>query len=75
MISFRADSEVERALQTLGATDGGSRTDVIKRALIGAARQAQSEQIRARAQYLAIDSDDLAESRAIREDMESVSAW
>jgi hypothetical protein len=73
-ISFRSDSEVERALAQL-MMNGRSQTAVIKSALLLAAETESRVRLAADAAALASDPDDLAEIRAVREDMDTLRAW
>ena len=73
-ITFRTDAESEDALAELTA-DGRNKTDVIKAALILAAQAQRRERLRAEAAALAADTEDLAEIRAVREDMDDLRAW
>jgi hypothetical protein len=73
-ISFRSDSEVERALAQL-MENGRSKTDAIKAALLLAADVERRELIRVEATQVAHDPEDLAEIRAVREDLDVIRAW
>lgn len=73
-ITFRTDPESDRALEELTA-DGRNRSEVIKAALIAAAREHLRERLRAEAAALAADPDDLAEIRAVRADLDAIRAW
>lgn len=72
-ISFRADPESEAALAELTA-HGQNRTAAIKAALMLAARIQRAERLRAEATALAADPEDLAEIRAVRQDMDVLRA-
>lgn len=73
-ITFRSDPETDRALAELTA-DGSERSDAIRRALAAQAKRHRQERMRAEAERLAADPEDLAEMRRVREDMESGRAW
>ncbi|HWE88638.1 MAG TPA: hypothetical protein VG317_04145 [Pseudonocardiaceae bacterium] len=73
-ITFRPDTEAERALREL-TSDGRSVSAAIRDALLTAARSHEQERLRAESLSLADDSDDLAEARAVLADMESFRAW
>jgi hypothetical protein len=73
-ITFRTDQESEDALAELTAS-GQNKTDVIKAALILAAQVQRRERLRAEAAALAADPEDLAEIRAVREEMDDLRAW
>jgi predicted transcriptional regulator len=72
-ITFRTDPESERALNELAK--GQSRTAVIKAALLLAAQIQRRAQVRAEATALAADPEDVAEIRAVREEMDALRAW
>jgi predicted transcriptional regulator len=73
-ISFRCDDATEALLDAL-AVPGESRSDTIRRALSDAARLHRREQMRAEAGRCAADAADLAESAAVRADMDDLRAW
>lgn len=70
-ISFRADERTVRALNELTA-DGTNRSEVIRRALVLAARQHRRDLMRSEALALIDDEAEHAEMRAVREDLASV---
>lgn len=72
-ITFRTDEAVDEALASLGS--GRDRSQVIRDAILTAARVRAAERLRAEAEALARDEDDRAEARAVLEDMESLRAW
>ena len=73
MITFRADPEIEAALAELTA-GGRSKTEVIKSAVIEAARAQRRAELRSEAAALAADPADVAEIRAVREEMNALRA-
>jgi hypothetical protein len=73
-ITFRTDSESEHALAELTAS-GQNKTAAIKAALILAAQVHRRERLRNEAAALVQDADDLAEIRAVREELDAVRAW
>ena len=73
-ITFRTDAEVEAALAALAA-GGGDRSSVIREAILSAWRARQAESLRAEAEALAADEDDVREARAVLQEMESLRAW
>jgi predicted transcriptional regulator len=73
-ITFRADDEVDRALAEL-ATGDRDRSQVIRDAILAAWRTRREEQLRAEAEAVAADPDDVAEARAVLGDMEALRAW
>jgi hypothetical protein len=76
VITVRADAEIERALADLGVTpDNRNRSKIVREAILTAAREARHAALRAEAEALAGDPDDLAEVRATQVAMEPVRAW
>jgi Arc/MetJ-type ribon-helix-helix transcriptional regulator len=73
-ITFRPDQEAEQALERLTA-DGRSASAAIREALLLAAKVQQAEALRQEALALAADPDDVAEARAVIEDLEPLRAW
>jgi Arc/MetJ-type ribon-helix-helix transcriptional regulator len=73
-ITVRADAEIADALDEL-MSDGGTRSSVVRAAILAAARKHRRARLRAEAERLAADPEDAAEMRAVREDMESLRAW
>jgi hypothetical protein len=73
-ITFRTDEETDRALAELTA-DGLNKTEVIKAALIELARIRLRERLRTEAAALAANPEDLAEIRAVREDLDAIRVW
>jgi len=73
-ITFRADDDVERALAELTSGDR-DRSQVIREAILAAWRARRAEQLRAEAEAVANDPDDVAEAHAVLTDMESLRAW
>jgi predicted transcriptional regulator len=73
-ITFRADDAVDRALADLTSGDR-DRSQVIREAILAAWRTRREEQLRAEAEAVAADPEDLAEARAVLEDMDSLRAW
>jgi predicted transcriptional regulator len=73
-ITFRADDEVDRALADLTSADR-DRSQVIREAILAAWRLRRAERLRAEAEAVAADSDDVAEARAVLADMEDLRAW
>jgi hypothetical protein len=74
VVNFRTDESSEAALAELTA-DGTTVSDAIRRALVDAVRLRRREQMRLESLELRHDSDDLAESRAVREEMDELRAW
>lgn len=73
-ITFRTDSDVDRALRELGSEEG-DRSQVIRDAILFAWRQRQDERLRSEALALAADPDDRAEARAVLSEMDDLRAW
>jgi Arc/MetJ-type ribon-helix-helix transcriptional regulator len=73
-ITFRSDAASDAALRELTA-DGSDRSEVIRRALTDAATRRRAERLRAQAQALANDPDDLAEMRRVQAEMGALRAW
>ncbi len=73
-ITFRPDSEVERALAAL-TSDGTSVSAAVRQAIVDAARRHAEESLRAEAAALAADPDDRAEAAQVLRDLESLRAW
>ncbi|MEV6343534.1 hypothetical protein [Actinoplanes sp. NPDC051851] len=73
-ITFRADDDVERALADLTTADR-DRSQVIREAILATWRARQAERLRAEAEAVAADPDDVAEARAVLADMEELRAW
>jgi Arc/MetJ-type ribon-helix-helix transcriptional regulator len=73
-ISFRSDEGSDAALRELTA-DGSDRSAVIRQALTEAAARRRAERLRAQAEALADDPDDLAEMRRVQTEMGALRAW
>lgn len=73
-LTVRTDAEVDRALAALTA-DGTSTSDAVRSAILAAYRERYNNLLRAAAEEAAHDSDDLAEVRAIREELDALRAW
>lgn len=74
VLTIRTDDETDRALAAL--TRGGrTRSDVVREALLDAYRRALAAELRQEAEAAAADADDLAEVRAIREELDNPGAW
>jgi len=73
VVTFRADSVLEAALEALMA-DGSDRTSVIRDAVLAAARAKADDAVRAEALALGGDEQDLVEAQRILTEMESVRA-
>lgn len=73
-ITIRTDEETDQALAEL-TRDDRSRSDVVRDAILLAYREDRAARLRAEAEEAASDPDDRAEVRAIREEMDAISAW
>jgi Arc/MetJ-type ribon-helix-helix transcriptional regulator len=73
-VTIRTDDETDAALAAL--TRGGrSRSEAVRDAILLAYRQETSARLRAEAEAAAADPEDLAEVRAIREELDAPGAW
>ena len=73
-LTIRTDPEVELALESL-THDGQSRSEVVRAAILAAARERKRATMRAEAEALRADPDDIAESRKLAAGMETIRAW
>jgi Arc/MetJ-type ribon-helix-helix transcriptional regulator len=73
-LTIRTDAEVERALEAL-TSEGRSRSEVIRAAILLAAREARRERMRAEADALRNDPDDVVKSRDLAAEMDEIRAW
>lgn len=73
-VTIRTDAKTDQALDAL-TRDGRSRSDAIRDAIMLAYRQESAARLRAEAEAAAADPDDLAEIRAIRDELDSTGAW
>lgn len=72
-ITVRTDPEVDRALKSL--TRGGrSRSEVVRSAILEAERAQRRARLRAEAQRLRDDPDDVAASRRLAAEMDAIRA-
>jgi len=74
VITFRPDTDSERALKALTA-DGTPVSEAIRAALVEAAVTRQRREVRAESEALAADPQDRAEMARVLADMESLRAW
>ena len=73
-LTIRTDSDVERALASL--TSGGqSRSEVARAAILEAERAQRRARLRAEAEDLRNDPDDVAASRELAAEMDAIRAW
>ncbi|MEB3062568.1 hypothetical protein [[Mycobacterium] zoologicum] len=73
-LTIRTDSEVERALEAL-TRDGRSRSEVARAAILDAERAQRRAMLRAEAEQLRDDPEDVAASRELAVEMEAIRAW
>lgn len=73
-ITFRTDSVIEQALAELMA-NGSDRSTAIRDAILTARKEMRRAQLRAECEAIRNDPDDLAEVRAIQQEMETLRAW
>jgi hypothetical protein len=73
-ITFRIDPDSDDALAEL-TRHGQSKTAAIKAALVLAARAQRQDRLRAETAALAANPEDLAEIRAVRQEMDALRAW
>ena len=74
-ITFRTDDAVDSALEELGKGGERERSQIIREAILAAARQRRRERMRAEALAVANDPDDLAEIRRVQQEMDEIRAW
>jgi hypothetical protein len=74
VITFRPDTDSERALKALTA-DGTPVSEAIRAALVQAAVTRQRREVRAESEALAADPQDRAEMARVLADMELLRAW
>ena len=73
-LTIRTADAVERALQAL--TEGGlSRSEAARTAILEAERAHRRARIRAEAEALRDDPDDVAASRELAAEMDAIRAW
>ncbi|MDQ6784618.1 MAG: hypothetical protein M3063_14530 [Actinomycetota bacterium] len=73
-LTIRTDPEVERALEAL-TSDGRSRSDAARSAILDAEGAHRRAQLRAEAEVLRNDPDDVAASRELAAEMDANRAW
>jgi hypothetical protein len=73
-LTIRTDAEVERALAVL--TEGGrTRSEAARAAILDAERAERRARLRAEAQALRDDAEDVAAARELAAEMEAIRAW
>lgn len=73
-LTIRTDPEVERALAAL-TSEGKSRSEAARAAILEAERAHRRARLRAEAEALRNDPDDVAASRALAAEMDAIRAW
>jgi Arc/MetJ-type ribon-helix-helix transcriptional regulator len=73
-LTIRTDPEVERALAAL-TSEGKSRSEAARAAILEAERAHRRARLRAEAEALRADPDDVAASRALAAEMDAIRAW
>jgi len=73
-LTIRTDAEVERALASL-TRDGQSRSDATRAAILEAERTQRRARLRAEAEELRNDPDDVLASRELAAEMDDIRAW
>ncbi|MFA4841098.1 MAG: hypothetical protein WC580_05285 [Agrococcus sp.] len=73
-LTIRTDPQVERALEAL-TRDGVSRSEAARTAILQAEREHRRARLRAEAERLRNDPDDVAASRELASEMDAVRAW
>ena len=73
-LTIRTDAEVERALASL-TREGQSRSEAARAAILDAERAHRRARLRAEAEALRNDPEDVAASRALAAEMDTIRAW
>lgn len=73
-LTIRTDAAVERALDEL-TREGGSRSEVVRQAILDAERARRRARLREEAEALRNDPDDVAASRELLAEMDALRAW
>lgn len=73
-LTIRTDPEVERALESL-TREGQSRSEAARAAILAAEREQRRRRLRAEAEALRDDPDDVAASRELADEMDAIRAW
>lgn len=74
ILTIRTDADVDRALATLTA-DGRSRSEAVRGAILEAERALRRAHLRAEAEALRADPDDVAAAKSLAAEMERLGAW
>lgn len=73
-LTIRTDPEVERALESL-TQEGMSRSEAARTAILEAERAHRRARLRAEAESLRNDPEDVSASRAMAAEMDDLRAW
>lgn len=73
-LTIRTDLEVERALEAL-TSEGLSRSEAARTAILDAERAHRRARLRAEAESLRNDPEDVAASRELAAEMDALRAW
>lgn len=73
-LTIRTDREVEAALAGL-TSDGRTRSQAVRAAILDAERARRRAALRAEAEALRNDPEDVATSRALAAEMDEIRAW
>jgi Arc/MetJ-type ribon-helix-helix transcriptional regulator len=74
VLTIRTDPEVERALAEL-TREGRSRSEVVRAAILAAERAQRHARLRAEAESLRNDPEDVRASRELAQEMDALRAW
>lgn len=74
VVNFRTDDRADQALAELTA-DGSTVSEAIRQALVDAVRLRRREQMRRESMEASRSEQDLAESLAVRREMDELRAW
>lgn len=73
-LTIRTDPDVERALDAL-TSEGKSRSDAVRAAILETERAHRRARLRAEAEELRNDPEDVAASRKLAAEMDAIRAW
>ncbi len=73
-LTIRTDPEVERALDVL-TPDGRSRSEAVRSAILESERSERRARLRAEADALRNDPEDVAAAKKLAQEMEQLGAW
>jgi hypothetical protein len=73
-LTIRTDTEVDRALEAL-TRDGRSRSEATRQAILAAERAQRRAELRAEAEALRNDPEDVRAAKQLTAEMEAIRAW